>query len=83
MIAIVEVLERIRKKTVSFSPPLSCIIFLHRFSRFKDETEVDVNTQEDLREKWVRVWQDILKVIKIINIMNINILNKLLYQMTD
>ena len=43
----------------------------------------ELNTQEDLREKWVRVWQDILKVIKIINIMNINILNKLLYQMTD
>ena len=50
MIAIVEVLERIRKKTVSFSPPLSCIIFIHRFSRFKDETEVDVNSKTFLFE---------------------------------
>ena len=38
------------KKTVSFSPPLSCIIFLHRFSRFKDETEVDVNSKTFLFE---------------------------------
>ena len=50
MIAIVGVLERIRKKLFLFLLLLSCIIFLHRFSRFKDETEVDVNSKTFLFE---------------------------------
>ena len=50
MIAIVGVLERIRKKLFLFLLFLSCIIFLHRFSRFKDETEVDVNSKTFLFE---------------------------------
>ena len=41
---------RIRQKLFLFLLLLSCIIFLHRFSRFKDETEVDVNSKTFLFE---------------------------------